>query len=110
MSDAPQHALIAVFDDAAQAEQAARDLMAWDKATEDVKLGAIGLLIPALRFFASCGLTLLMVGAIGTHLANAQWGYAVVPLVLGAVAFSLAWTTRPSWLAERLESRTADAS
>ena len=37
-------AVIASFDSQAQAEQAAKDLMGWDKANEDLKLGAIGVL------------------------------------------------------------------
>jgi uncharacterized membrane protein len=44
MSETGEHAVIAVFDDATQAERAAQDLMRWDKANDDVKLGAIGLL------------------------------------------------------------------
>jgi uncharacterized membrane protein len=44
VSNSPEHAVIAVFDDTAQAEQAAHDIMGWDKANEDIKLGAIGLL------------------------------------------------------------------
>ena len=44
MSNSPEHAVIAVFDDIAQAEQAAHDIMSWDKSNEDIKLGAIGLL------------------------------------------------------------------
>jgi uncharacterized membrane protein len=39
-----EQAVIASFDSQAQAEQAAKDLMGWDKANEDVKLGAIGVL------------------------------------------------------------------
>jgi len=37
-------AVIASFDSSAQAEQAAHDLMGWDKANDDVKLGAVGML------------------------------------------------------------------
>jgi uncharacterized membrane protein len=37
-----EQAVIATFDSQAQAEQAAKDLMGWDKANDDVKLGAIG--------------------------------------------------------------------
>src|SRR3954447_15789119 len=44
MPTSAEHAVIAVFDDAAKAEQVAHEMMAWDKANEDVKLGAIGLL------------------------------------------------------------------
>ena len=43
-TDAREHAVIALFDDTGTAEQAAHDLMGWDKANEDIKLGAIGLL------------------------------------------------------------------
>jgi len=45
MSDSStEQAVIASFDSQAQAEQAAKDLMGWDKANDDVKLGAIGIL------------------------------------------------------------------
>src|SRR4051795_6858401 len=44
MSETPEHAVIAVFEDTPKAEQAAKDLMGWDKANDDIKLGAIGLL------------------------------------------------------------------
>ncbi|HTD80374.1 MAG TPA: DUF1269 domain-containing protein [Chloroflexota bacterium] len=44
MSETAEVAVITLFDDAAKAEQAAKDLMGWDKANDDVKLGAIGLL------------------------------------------------------------------
>jgi len=44
VSNSPEHAVIAIFDDAAKGEQAAHDLMAWDKANDDIKLGAVGLL------------------------------------------------------------------
>ncbi len=44
MPDAAEHAVIAIFDDATRAEQVAKDLMGWDKANEDIKLGAIGML------------------------------------------------------------------
>lgn len=43
MAEAAEHAVIAIFDDTVQAEQAAKDLMGWDKANPDVKLGAIGM-------------------------------------------------------------------
>jgi uncharacterized membrane protein len=44
VSEVPEEAVIAVFDDATQAEQAAHDLIGWDKANDDIRLGAIGLL------------------------------------------------------------------
>jgi len=43
MAEVAEHAVIAIFDDAVKAEQAAKDLMTWDKANDDVKLGAIGM-------------------------------------------------------------------
>jgi uncharacterized membrane protein len=44
MPDTSEHAVIASFDSAAQAEQAVEALKRWDKANEDIKLGAIGVL------------------------------------------------------------------
>jgi uncharacterized membrane protein len=44
MADAAERAVTAYFDSAAQAAQAAQDLMRWDKADDDVKLGALGVL------------------------------------------------------------------
>ncbi len=59
--------------------------------------GAIALLIPRARFWASTGLTAIMLGAIGTHFLNADWGPSIAPLVLAALAGTLAWHTRPEW-------------
>lgn len=64
--------------------------------------GAVGLLVPRLRFLAASGLTLLMLGAVGTHLANAEWVAAPIPAVLGALTFSIAWLSRPDWVLQRL--------
>jgi uncharacterized membrane protein len=44
MADAAERAVTAYFDSAAQAEQAAQDLMRWDQANDDIKIGAIGVL------------------------------------------------------------------
>jgi uncharacterized membrane protein len=44
MADAAERAVTAYFDSDAQAEQAAQDLMRWDQANDDLKLGAIGVL------------------------------------------------------------------
>ena len=38
--------VIAVFENEQQAEQAASDLRGWDKANDDIKLGAIGMVEP----------------------------------------------------------------
>jgi uncharacterized membrane protein len=39
-----EHAVFALFESAEQAEQAAEDLKGWDKASDEIKLGAIGIL------------------------------------------------------------------
>jgi hypothetical protein len=44
MSDSKEQVVIASFDGPADAEQAAKDLMGWDKANDEIKLGAIGVL------------------------------------------------------------------
>jgi uncharacterized membrane protein len=44
VSETTEHAVIALFDESARAEQAAHELMSWDKANDDIKLGAVGLL------------------------------------------------------------------
>ncbi len=42
MPDTVEHAVIATFDSGAQAEQAAQDLMRWDKVSDEIEIGAIG--------------------------------------------------------------------
>ncbi len=53
--------------------------------------GAIGLLIPRLAFWAACGLILIMIGAVHTHVTHPEAGPPVAPVValllLGLVAF-----------------------
>jgi hypothetical protein len=43
MAETSEQAVIATFENAAAAEQAAHDLREWDKANDDIKLGAIGM-------------------------------------------------------------------
>jgi hypothetical protein len=43
MAETSEQAVIATFENAGAAEQAAHDLREWDKANDDIKLGAIGL-------------------------------------------------------------------
>jgi putative oxidoreductase len=45
-------------------------------------LGAIGLLIPRLASLAAAGLTIIMAGAVYTHLTHQENSHALVPLVL----------------------------
>ena len=61
-------------------------------------LGAAGLLLPATRFYAAGGLTLLMLGAIATHLRVGEAPYVAFPLALGALTATLAWANRPDRL------------
>lgn len=69
--------------------------------------GAIGLLIPALRFAASSGLTLLMVGATMTHLRTAGEAMAApIPLVLALLTVTVAYLNRPA----RMRNPSANAS
>ncbi|MEA3136885.1 MAG: hypothetical protein QOC71_1166, partial [Thermoplasmata archaeon] len=63
--------------------------------------GAIGLLVPRLRFFAATGLTLLMAGAVVTHLRIEEYGPALVPLTLAILNGVVAWLARPSWVVQR---------
>lgn len=67
--------------------------------------GAVGLLVPRLRPYAAGGLFLLMAGAAVTHLRIGEAPYAAIPLALGALAFAVAWLSRPRWVQERLFHR-----
>jgi uncharacterized membrane protein YphA (DoxX/SURF4 family) len=60
--------------------------------------GAVGLLVPPTRFYAAGGLTLLMLGAIATHLRVGEAAYAPVPLALGLLTAFVAWASRPERL------------
>lgn len=67
--------------------------------------GAIGLLVPRLRPYAAAGLTLLMAGAVVTHLRVGEVAAAPIPLVLGLLAATVAWLSRPAWVQERFVRR-----
>ena len=58
--------------------------------------GAIGLLIPAARFYATVVLSATMVGAAITHLRAGEMGAVPVPLVILALLMVFAWTLRTS--------------
>src|SRR5262245_32748666 len=49
MADAADRAVTAYFDSAAQAEQAAQELLQWDKDSDLMKLGAVGVLTTNAR-------------------------------------------------------------
>ncbi len=61
-------------------------------------LGGVGLLIPKSRRAAAATLIALMVGAVLTHLVNAEPFRLAAPLILGGMAvFILSWSAdRPS--------------
>jgi uncharacterized membrane protein YphA (DoxX/SURF4 family) len=58
--------------------------------------GAIGLLIPAARLYATLLLSATMVGAAATHLRAGEMGAVPVPLVLLVLLILLVWTLRSS--------------
>ena len=58
-------------------------------------LGGLGVLIPKWRRVAGATLIGLMIGALCTHLVNAEFLRVIPPLVLGGVAF-LVYSSRPS--------------
>jgi putative oxidoreductase len=73
-------------------------------------MGALGLLLPRTRFLAAAGLTVLMLGAIATHLRAGEVAYAPIPLALGALTAGVAWTSRPDRLPFMpARSRTGEA-
>jgi len=49
-------------------------------------LGGLGVLIPRWRRAASMTLGVVMIGALGTHLVNAEFPRVISPLVLGGLA------------------------
>lgn len=58
--------------------------------------GAIGLLIPRLAGYAACGLTVIMVGALATHLIYRE-AQAIVPVVLLVLLGTIVWARRPKF-------------
>ena len=57
-------------------------------------LGGLGVLIPKWRRAAAATLVALMIGALGTHVVNAEFPRLIPPLVLGGLAF-LMYPARP---------------
>ena len=52
-------------------------------------LGAMGVLIMKLRPLAGLGLGLLMIGAVGTHVAFGEWSMILPPFILMILSFTL---------------------
>ena len=58
--------------------------------------GAIGLLVLRLRFWAASGLTIIMIGALATHVRAGDPVAKMAPAAISLVLLVLtAWTTRP---------------
>jgi putative oxidoreductase len=55
-------------------------------------LGGLGVLMPRWRRAASLTLAVLMVGALGTHVVDAEFSRVIPPLVLGGLAFLMYWS------------------
>jgi len=49
-------------------------------------VGAVLVLIPKTRVYGAALLILVMVGAIGTHMMNADWAGLLMPMMLGVMA------------------------
>jgi len=57
-------------------------------------LGGLGVLIPRWRRAASLTLGVLMMGALCTHVVNAELPRVIPPLVLGGLALLIYWSHR----------------
>jgi uncharacterized membrane protein YphA (DoxX/SURF4 family) len=57
--------------------------------------GGIGLLVPRLATPASVGLTIIMVGAVFTHLRAGEYVYFPIPLVLIILLAVVGYARRP---------------
>ena len=56
--------------------------------------GAIGIWLPRLAGLAAAGLSIIMLGAIGSHLMHDPLQQAVGALVVGGLSMALAWRLR----------------
>jgi putative oxidoreductase len=57
-------------------------------------VGGLGVSIPRWRRAASLTLSVLMAGALCTHLVHAEFPRVIPPLVLGGLAFLMYWSQR----------------
>jgi putative oxidoreductase len=57
-------------------------------------LGGLGVLIPRWRRASSLTLGVLMMGALCTHVVNAEFPRVIPPLVLGGLALLMYWSHR----------------
>ncbi|HEX5009559.1 MAG TPA: DoxX family protein [Planctomycetota bacterium] len=68
--------------------------------------GGVLVLIPATRILGATLISLVMVGAIGTHVLAGQWGMVPVPIVTLALALLLVSALRPRFEAFGTVGRT----
>jgi putative oxidoreductase len=54
-------------------------------------LGAIGLLIPRLAGLAAAGLSIIMMGAVYTHVSHQEYTHAITPVVLLVLLITVAY-------------------
>lgn len=54
-------------------------------------LGGIGLLVPRLAALAAAGLSVIMMGAVYTHLSHQEISHALIPLVLLALLIAVVY-------------------
>ena len=58
-------------------------------------IAGILLLVPRWATYAAAYLTIQMLGALATHIVNAEWLVALVPIAVGLVAMYLMWARLP---------------
>lgn len=56
--------------------------------------GALGLLVPRLSALAALCLSVLMLGAVGTHVMHQEWAVGLVALGIGLAVFWHGWRRR----------------
>lgn len=56
--------------------------------------GSLALLVPRIAAYGAALLAVVMVGAVGTHLANGETGAWYAPAALGAIAITVALLRR----------------
>ena len=56
--------------------------------------GAVGLLVPRLRFWAAVGLMLVMIGAVVTHARMHDMAHAAPAVISFVLLASVAWVSR----------------
>lgn len=71
---------------------------------------ALLLALPRTRFYGAATITALMAGGVPTHLLAGEASLAPFPLVLGLLAGTLAWLTRPAWVRAMLSRDSASTA